>query len=211
MTVLGNNFFSLFPRVEARLFQMLLKTCKNAEMDELLEILSTDECKVKVRKDNIGAVIDQIAHMEMVQEPAFIRECLFEVLISYELVINVGNEFQKITPTSKKLISSLECDESESDSFKNLKRYIREIDMDTKMMRTLLRFLTASDLMLYNSEGNFFKIQVKIVDLEGIARRPVAHPCGRVLDLPRMYDSYQIFKSEMNAVLNSNIWVMDFA
>jgi hypothetical protein len=44
--------------------------------------------------------------------------------------------------------------------------------MDTKM---LLRFLTASDLMLYNSEGNFFKIQVKIVDLEGIARRPVAH------------------------------------
>lgn len=87
---------------------MLLKTCKNVEMDELLEILSTDECKVKVRKYNIGAVIGQIAHMEMAQEPVFIRECLFEVLISYELVINVGNEFQKITPTSKKLISSLE-------------------------------------------------------------------------------------------------------
>ena len=106
------------------------------------------------------------------------------------------------------LISSLECDKSESDSFKYLKRYIREIDMDTKM---LLRFLTASDLMLYNSEGNFFKIQVKIVDLEGIARRPVAYTCGRVLDLSRMYKSYPIFKSEMNAVLNSNIWVMDFA
>jgi intergrase/recombinase len=126
--------------------------------------------------------------MEMVQEPAFIRECLFEVLISYELVINVGNEFEKKTPTSKKLISSLECDESESDFFKNLKRYVREIDMDTKMMRTLLRFLTASDLMLYNSEEKVFKIQFKIVDLEGIARRPVAHPCGRVLDLPRMYE-----------------------
>ena len=73
-------------------------------MDELLEILSTHECKVKVTKDNLGAVIDQIAHMEMVQEPAFIRECLFEVLISYELIINVENEFQKITPTSKKVI-----------------------------------------------------------------------------------------------------------
>ena len=45
-------------------------------MDELLEILSTHECKVKVRKDNLGAVIDQIAHMEKVQEPTFIRECL---------------------------------------------------------------------------------------------------------------------------------------
>jgi hypothetical protein len=42
--------------------------------------------------------------MEMVQEPAFISECLFEVLISYELIINVENEFQKITPTSKKVI-----------------------------------------------------------------------------------------------------------
>lgn len=83
--------------------------------------------------------------------------------------------------------------------------------MDTKMLRTLLRFLTASDLMLYNSEGNFFKIEVKIVELEGIARRSVAHTCGRVLDLPRMYESYPIFKSEMNDVLNSNIWVMDFA
>ena len=83
--------------------------------------------------------------------------------------------------------------------------------MDTKMLHTLLRFLTASDLMLYNSEGNVFKIQVKIVDLEGVARRPVAHPCGRVFDLPRMYESYHIFKSEMNAMLNSNIWVMDFA
>ena len=180
-------------------------------MDELLEIISTRECKIKVTKDNLGAVIDQIAHMEMVQEPAFIRECLFEVSISYELVINVENEFQKITPTSKKFISSLECDESESDSFKYLKRYIREIDMDTKMLHALLRFVTASDLMLYNSEGNFFKIQVKIVDLEGIARRPVAHTCGRVLDLPRMDESCPIFKSEMNVVLNSNIWVMDFA
>jgi hypothetical protein len=42
--------------------------------------------------------------MEMVQEPAFIRECLFEVSISYELVINVENAFLEITPTSKKLI-----------------------------------------------------------------------------------------------------------
>jgi hypothetical protein len=73
-------------------------------MDELLEIISTHECKVKVTKDNLGTVIDQIAHMEMVQEPAFIRECLFEVSISYELVINVENAFLEITPTSKKLI-----------------------------------------------------------------------------------------------------------
>ena len=208
---LREEFLQFIPQSESRVISNALENMENVEVDELREILSTHECKVKVRKDSLGAFIDQIAHMEMVQEPAFIRECLFEVSISYELVINVENEFQKITPTSKKFISSLECDQSESDSFKYLKRYIREIDMDTKMLHALLRFVTASDLMLYNSEGNFFKIQVKIVDLEGIARRPVAYTCGRVLDLSRMYKSYPIFRSEMNAVLNSNIWVMDFA
>ena len=113
---------------------------------------------MRVTKENLGAVIDQIAHLEMVQEPAFIRECLFEVLITYELVMDVENEFQKITPTSKKLITSLQCEESESDSFKYLKKYIREIDRltDSRMLRILLRFLTASDLMLYDSQGKYF-------------------------------------------------------
>lgn len=208
---LREEFLQFIPQSESKVLSSALENMENVEMDEILEILSNHECKVRVTKDNLGAVIDQIAHMEMVQEPAFIRECLFEVLITYELVIDIQNEFQKITPSPKKLISSLQCDESESDSFKYLKRYIREIDTDMKMLRNLLRYLTASDLMLYDSEGNFFKIQVKIVDLEGIARRPVAHTCGRVLDLPRMYESCPVFKSEMNAVLNSNVWVMDFA
>jgi hypothetical protein len=204
------EFLQFIPQSESRLLSKALENMVEVDMDDLLEILSNHECKVKVTKDNLGAVIDQIAHMEMVQEPAFIRECLFEVLISYELVMDVETEFKKITPTSKKLISSLECEEPQSESYKYLKRYIREIDMENRMLRNLLRFLTGSDLMLHNSEG-FFKIHVKIVDLEGIARRPVAHTCGRTLDLPRMYESYSVFKSEMNAVLNSNIWVMDFA
>lgn len=130
----------------------------------------------------------------MVQEPAFIRACLFEVSITFELVLDVGSEFKKIIPTSKKLLSALKCDEPESESFKYLKRYIREIE-DTKMLRTLLRFITASDLMLYNSEGKFFKIQVKIVDMEGISRHPIAHTCGRVLDIPKVYESYTVFRS----------------
>lgn len=82
----------------------------------------------------------------MVQEPACIRECLFKVLITYELVLDVHREFQKITPTSKKLLTTLKCDEPESESFKYLKGYIRETE-NTKMLRTFLRFITASDLM----------------------------------------------------------------
>ena len=153
---LRDEFLQFIPDSECRLLSSALENIENIDMDELLEILSTHECKVKVTKDNLGTVIDQIAHIEMVQQPAFIRECLFDVLITYELVMDVDNEFQMITPSSKKLILSLECDESEADSFKYLKGYIREIDIDPKMLHTLLRFLTSSDLILYDSDGFFF-------------------------------------------------------
>lgn len=122
--------------------------------------------------------------------------------------MDVDSEFQK--QQSKKLLSTLKYDEPESESFKYLKRYIREIE-DTKMLRTLLRVITASDLMLYNSEGKFFTFQGKIVDMEGISRHPKAHTCGRVLDIPKVYESYTVFRSKMHAVLNSSVWVMGFA
>lgn len=47
--------------------------------------------------------------------------------------------------------------------------------------------------------------------MEGISRRPIAHICGRVLDIPKAYESYTVFRSKMNAVLNSSVWLMDFA
>lgn len=134
-----------------------------------------------------------------------------EILISYEFAIDVKSEFQKIIPTSKKLLSILDCKEAESDSFKYLKRFIRENEADMQVLRIMLRYLTASDLMLYNSEGNYHRITVRIVDIDGIARRPIAHTCGRTLDLPRTYESYPIFKCELNAVIRSYVWVMDFA
>lgn len=78
------------------------------------------------------------------------------------------------------------------------------------MLRTLLQFITASDLMLYNSEWKFFTIQVKIVDMVGISRRPIAEveECSTFQKRTKVIRS---FKSEMNAVLNSSVWVMDFA
>ena len=155
-------------------------------MDDLLDVLATHECKVKITNNNLPKVIDQIGHKEIVQQPSFIKECFFDVLMSYGLNIDIKEQCNKLIPTAKKLLSLLDCDEhSDSDSLKFLKRYIREIDSDGKLLRTFLRFLTASDLLLYDSNGHYYQIVVRLVDLTGIARRPVAHTCGRVLELPK--------------------------
>lgn len=81
---LREEFLQFIPKSESGILSNAIGDMEKADMYELLEILSTHDCKVKITKDNIGPVIDQIAHLEMVQEPAFIRECLFEVLITYD-------------------------------------------------------------------------------------------------------------------------------
>ena len=48
----------------------------DVENDELLEVLSEHNGKemVNKKKKNIGNVIDQIAHKELVHEPVFVRD-----------------------------------------------------------------------------------------------------------------------------------------
>ncbi|KAK5862890.1 hypothetical protein PBY51_018241 [Eleginops maclovinus] len=40
-------------------------------------------------------------------------------------------------------------------------------------------------------------------------RRPIGHTCAFVLEVSDSYDNFPDFRSEFNAVLDSNIWVMD--
>lgn len=64
--------------------------------------------------------------------------------------------------------------------------------------------------MLYNFEGNYYWIMVCIVDFDGIVRWLIVYICGWILDFLRIYESYLIFKCELNVVLRSYVWVMDF-
>lgn len=53
------------------------------------------------------------------------------------------------------------------------------------------------------------KIQVTLVGkMNDFARRPIAHTCGCLLELPT-YPSYVEFSEEMASVLKSDVWVMD--
>ncbi|CAC5384743.1 unnamed protein product [Mytilus coruscus] len=81
---------------------------------------------------------------------------------------------------------------------------------DQKELSVILSTHESSDIMLYDSEGNNHQITERIVDLEGAGRRPIAHTCGRTLELPKYFKSYPIFKCKFNAVLNSDVWVMVF-
>ncbi len=77
--------------------------------------------------------------------------------------------------------------------------------MDLSELKKFLRFCTGADIMIVP------KIEVNFTDLAGFERRPIAHTCGCILELPRNYENYPTFRSEFKNLLSSNIWVMDFA
>ena len=56
------------------------------------------------------------------------------------------------------------------------------------------------------------KITIRFVAFgSDFTRRPIAHTCGAVLEIPHNYDTFLQLRTEFNSVLESNIWVMDIA
>ena len=74
-----------------------------------------------------------------------------------------------------------------------------------------LHFGTGSDILLSDGVNEFKAISISFTNVTGLVKNPVAHTCGRVLEISEQYDSVLEFRSEFSSVLTSDIWVMDFA
>ncbi|XP_041361107.1 uncharacterized protein LOC121377254 [Gigantopelta aegis] len=201
------EFLGFVPHSERIILQVALSDFDKVDNEELLDVLTNHECKVLVTKDNIFTTMGQIASKELVQEPSFIKDVFFNTLIGYELDIDLCKVLDRLKPTTKRVLSLLDCEDANAPSFCYLKHYIRELK--NVSLGAFLRFTTASDLLLSDVNDNYYRLTVRRVDLDGLARRPIAHTCGRVLELPQKYESFPQFRAEFNAILCSNIWVMD--
>ena len=130
----------------------------------------------------------------------------FSTLLPFNLEIDIRKEIEKLKVTTKRVLSIIQSDPVEQTS-KYLLKFLRESKLE--MLKRFLRFTTATDMMLTDATGEYLKIEVQLVEMKGLARRPIAHTCGRVLELALSYENFPQFRSEMNTVLDSNIWVMD--
>lgn len=87
--------------------------------------------------------------------------------------------------------------------FTYLKKFVRECNKES--LERFLRFSTGADLITCSH------IHIEFSSLTGIERRPIAHTCNNILELPLSYakESFRVFKLELNNVLKSNVWCMD--
>lgn len=176
-------------------------------LDEVLDILGEHECKKKVTADNLKTILNEIGHKELIQEPTYIKNCWQDIFNKYkfsEKVTNLSLLKDNLIPTCKKVVAKLQFTDDNSDKCdtgKFLKKFVKELD--EKDLAKFLRFVTGSNLL---SDG---RIQVDTVSMSDFTRRPVAHTCGRTLELGNNFENYATFRTEFKNALDAGIWVMD--
>ncbi len=86
-------------------------------------------------------------------------------------------------------------------TYKNLLR-----GCNNEQISYFLRFLTAADVICVQ------QINVEFVKRHGKGRRPSAHTCGPVLELPSTYVNYPDFRAEWESILSDkDCMLMDMA
>ena len=68
--------------------------------------------------------------------------------------------------------------------------------MQVNELSLLLRFITGASVCIVP------KIKVEFNALSGFGRRPIAHTCDSVLELPTSYSNYVDFYGEFKAILD---------
>ncbi|XP_070543895.1 uncharacterized protein [Ptychodera flava] len=202
------SYLLFVSETEGDLFREALRDFQSVDKEELLEVLDGHQCKKDPSTANIRDIVIEIAHKELIQEPMFVIESWRAILRS--VANTIGNMslldlYEEKKPTTRKVVKMLSFPDPisvEATTMANhLRRYIREVDGPT--LKRFLRFCTGSDIMPDDP------IKILFVNLEGIQRRPVAHTCSNLLELPLHYESYPDFRADFNAVLNSGVWLMD--
>ncbi|CAH1155552.1 unnamed protein product [Phaedon cochleariae] len=201
-----NEFFNYICDTDRQVFEQAQKNFDEVDLDELVEIFSTYESKWNPNEDNFKQLLRDIAHKELIQKPAFVVKC-FQKEWEYKITNHeeILELYEKIKPSVKNCLKKIELENSNITNEQNivfnyLKKFIKEAD-DT-IREAFFRYCTGSNLPIMS-------IKVAFVETTGINRLPIAHTCSGLLQLSSTYENFIILRSELNSILNSNIWIMD--
>ncbi|XP_070397922.1 uncharacterized protein [Nothobranchius furzeri] len=171
------------------------------DRDELLDLMDRLDVSVIPTQKNLKSILRKVAHKQLIQKPSYAMEkislvaCHFlkEAFQSPQHVLQMYEDKKPTTRKLLKLLTASPISEAEKQSFRFLQQYIR--GLDDAGLRKMFRFVTGSDVICVQ------KIEVLFTPVDGLARRPVAHTCGPVLEVPWTYTSYPELRNELDNIL----------
>ena len=193
---------------ERETLQKCIEGKTDSNDDDVLDFLSNYKCYRTPTKENIVQIVSELAHQEIVQKPRYVMNCWAPVmkpliaLPDFQSFVAIENLYDIKKPTAKKilkLIKSEPATDQERQCLDHFKQYIRSLQ--GKSLSLLLQFITGSDIISCES------IEVTFSVFEGMSRRPVAHTCGPLLEIPSSYQSYNELTEEFSELLaNREAW-----
>ncbi|XP_044182403.1 uncharacterized protein LOC122963139 [Acropora millepora] len=187
---------------ERETLQKCLEEKIEDEYDDVLDFLSNYKCYRSPTQENILQIVSELAHQEIIQKPRYVMNCwapILKPMISlpdFQSVVTLENLYDIKRPTAKKilkLIKSEPATDQERQCLDHLKKYIRSLQ--GKSLSLFLQFITGSDIISCDT------IEVAFSALDGASRRPVAHTCGPLLEIPSSYQSYNELSEEFSELL----------
>jgi hypothetical protein len=180
------------------------------DQEEFFDFLERFKCRAVVNKENITTIMIEIGQQELKQKPHLMVATWQPVLRTlkkyppFQTLSALEDFYEETKPTTKTILQLLDANpnsDAERDAFRFLQRFVRGLDY-SKLLQ-FLRFTTASDILISG------KVQVTFLKSEGFGRRPIAHTCGPVLELPSTYSNYCEFREEFNNILDQGNWEID--
>ena len=207
-----DSFLAYVSKDEKEVITAAVKCDLNEDQQEdWIDFLDRFGCRRIPKEEERKAVILEIAHKEMIQVAQYVtdswRKPCKDLLKHPDFASGNSLEelYNKGKPTVKKVLNLLAAEPSNNlqrDALSYLKRYIR--GLEEERMTKFFRYCTGATMICVEH------IEVTFTDLDGSARRPVAHTCGPLLELPSTYQSFLQFREEMNNILSSEYWDIDF-
>ncbi|KAL2088710.1 hypothetical protein ACEWY4_015609 [Coilia grayii] len=172
------------------------------DRDELIDLLDRLDVTALPTQQNLKGILLKVAHKQLIQKPRYACEkmslvaSLKEAFVSTQHVLLMYEDKKPTTKKVLKLLHACPSTQAENQSFRFLQQYIR--GLDDVGLRRMLRFITRSDVVCVE------QIDITFTSADGLARRPVAHTCGPVLELPWTYASYPELRTEFDSILINN-------
>jgi hypothetical protein len=182
-----------------------------ANNEDLLDVLGPYKCFRIPNEENIEDILCQLAHQELIQRPRYVSNCWAPILRSLKGCLpfqdssSILQFYEEMKPTTKKVLKILDASpetESQRTAFDHLKRYIKSLGGNVS---AFLQFTTGSDIII-----NGQKLKVTFTELTGLQRRPIAHTCAPLLELPSTYQYYNELVEEFSSLLREkSAWSFD--
>ena len=183
-------------------------------LSELLLILGSYGCRSSPNPQNIKVLMVQAAkYMFLVRPAAAVSQLnmgIPDLHRSFWATMEVGKLFKVykcMSVSTAKVLHLLEEPQMDTPSKEEVWLYLRRLigNMTNDELRTFLRFVTGSFVISISS------ITISFNNLDGLARRPIAHTCTGTLELSTTYNTFLEFEGEFRAVLADPYfsWRMD--